>query len=511
MKKSQRIGEGEGTERKSSFLSSNQAKSEQTRFTTIVIFGASGDLANRKIIPALYSLSLQRLLPRKFQVIGVGRSKLDDQEFRKKAHRGVQKFARVDPKNSKRWKEFSPHLHYLRGNYDDPETYKRIRDRLGGEDAGAAATALFYASTPPEVYPQIIEQLGKADLANPSDGSGLRMPSVVIEKPFGEDLNSARSLNDQVHAAFKESQVYRIDHYLGKETVQNILAFRFANTIFEPLWSRNYIDHVQITVAEELGVEHRAGYYEKAGVARDMLQNHLLQLVSLCAMEPPVAFNEKELRDEKIKVLRSIQPISSRDCVWGQYEGYRKEEGVARDSRTPTFIALKLFVNNWRWQGVPFFLRTGKKLSAKVSSMIVQFKRVPLLLFPKDQEVRPNRISICIQPDEGLHLRFETKEPGMGMKTTPVSMVFHYERFGERVIPEAYEHLLLDAMNGDPSLFARSDAIEEAWSLVDPIIESFERGRSDLFTYESGTWGPKQADELLSGQGLSWYVDCAKE
>src|SRR5579875_162627 len=321
MKKSQRIGEGEGTERKSSFLSSNQAKSEQTRFTTIVIFGASGDLANRKIIPALYSLSLQRLLPRKFQVIGVGRSKLDDQEFRKKAHRGVQKFARVDPKNSKRWKEFSPHLHYLRGNYDDPETYKRIRDRLGGEDAGAAATALFYASTPPEVYPQIIEQLGKADLANPSDGSGLRMPSVVIEKPFGEDLNSARSLNDQVHAAFKESQVYRIDHYLGKETVQNILAFRFANTIFEPLWSRNYIDHVQITVAEELGVEHRAGYYEKAGVARDMLQNHLLQLVSLCAMEPPVAFNEKELRDEKIKVLRSIQPISSRDCVWGQYEG----------------------------------------------------------------------------------------------------------------------------------------------------------------------------------------------
>jgi glucose-6-phosphate 1-dehydrogenase len=498
---------------------------------SIVIFGASGDLASRKIVPALYSLNSQKLLPRNFDIIGVGRSEFSDEKFRAKLKKGVQKYARINPRNSRQWNDFSKHLTYLKGNYDDPETFNQIKEKLLSsekEDHHSSKkknsrqekknNVLFYASTPPSIFPEIVEQLYKAGFGGTSGSSSEKKNSeigktnIIIEKPFGRDLKSARSLNLKVHSAFKENQVYRIDHYLGKETVQNILTFRFANSIFEPLWTRNYIDHVQITVAESVGVEHRAGYYDQAGVARDMLQNHLLQLVSLCAMDPPSAFNEKELRDEKLKVLNSIEPLtSSEDCVWGQYAGYRKEEGIKRNSRTPTYIALKLYVNNWRWQGVPFFLRTGKKLREKVSEIVVQFKRVPLLLFPKDTDVRPNRISICIQPDEGLHLRFETKEPGMGMRTTPVNMVFHYSRFGEKALPEAYEHLILDALHGDPSLFARSDAIEKAWTFVDPIVESIENGESELFSYRPGSWGPKEADDLMKRESRSWYIDCINE
>ncbi|HZW55743.1 MAG TPA: glucose-6-phosphate dehydrogenase [Nitrososphaerales archaeon] len=441
----------------------------------MVIFGASGDLTSRKVLPALYSLRSQDLLPSKVDVVGVARSEFDDKSFREKVHNGVEKNSRIKPADSKLWQEFSKHFYYLRGEYDDLDTYRRLKERLSQLDVGSPSNDgkyLFYLATPPSVYSVIVKQLGKAELNEPKSGKR----DIVIEKPFGRDLKTAKSLNQEVHSEFDENQIFRIDHYLGKETVQNILTLRFANAIFEPLWNRNYIDNIQITVAETIGVEHRAGYYDNAGVGRDMLQNHLLQLVALTAMEPPAAFNEKTLRDEKVKVFVALRhPIPTGDCLWGQYEGYGKEEGIPKDSRTLTFVALKLYVDNWRWQGVPFLLRTGKKLAQKATEMIVQFKRVPLLLFSEDTDINPNRIAICIEPDEGLHLRFETREPGMGMKTTPANLKFHYSGYGEHVLPLAYERLLLDSIHGDPSLFARSDEIESAWSFVDPIIANQEK------------------------------------
>jgi len=488
----------------------NERKSSDPDRLAIVIFGASGDLTSRKVVPALYSLESQHLLPKLLDVVGVARSEFDDKSFREKVHKGIEKYSRIKPKDFTLWKEFSKHLHYLQGGYDDPKTYGNLKERLSQLDGGSATGGnyLFYLATPPSVYRPIVEQLGKSGLNRHRSGKR----DIVIEKPFGRDLKTAHSLNERIHSEFDENHIFRIDHYLGKETVQNILTFRFANAIFDPLWNRNYIDNVQITVAEILGVEHRAGYYDKAGVGRDMLQNHLLQLIALTAMEPPVIFNEKMLRDEKVKILKALRhPVPAGDCVWGQYAGYKKEEGVARDSHTPTFVALKVYVDNWRWQGVPFILRTGKKLAKKTTQVIIQFKRVPLLLFPQETDIKPNRIAVCIEPDEGIHLQFETRKPGMEMETASVDMKFNYSRFGDNVLPDAYERLLLDSIQGDPSLFARSDEIESAWSFVDPIIADQAKGSRKLHSYKPGTWGPKEADQFVAKDGIKWQLGCADE
>ncbi len=463
--------------------------------STIVIWGASGDLTRRKLIPALHSLGCEGLLS-DIEVIGVARSALSDEAFRAQLYPGVVQYARLHPGICELWNRFAQRLSFLQGEYDDPQTYRTLAQRLENLAQSGINNVLFYLSVPPHLYPVIVRQLGQAGLNRSAAG----WRRVIIEKPFGYDLVSAGELNAQINAVFDESQVYRIDHYLGKETVQNVMTLRFANAIFEPLWNRRYVDSVQITMAETVGVEHRAGYYDAAGVLRDMFQNHLLQLLTLMAIEPPAAFNARALRDEKVKVLQAVRPIAAADVVLAQYRGYRDEPGVAAGSQTPTYAALRLFIDNWRWQGVPFYLRSGKALAGQRTEIVLEFKPVPHLLFPQQAAPARNHLSLRIQPNEGIHLRMAAKSPGAGMRAEPVDLEFHYrDHFGERVLPDAYERLLLDAIQGDAALFARSDEIEHAWRLMDPLTDLPAQ-----LTYEPGSRGPVEADRLLAQNGHHW-------
>ncbi len=482
---------------------------------TVVIFGASGDLTSRKLVPALYNLARERRLPGGFSVVGFARRAWDDATFRQVLLEGVNANSRARPVEEALWASFAEGIFYHRASFDDPAGYARLAARLAAIDAtrDTGGNRVFYLATPPEAYPEIIAQLGAHGLNRSPEGGWTR---IIIEKPFGRDLESARDLNRQVLAVFDEGQVYRIDHYLGKETVQNLLVFRFANGIFEPIWNRRYVDHVQITVAESLGVEDRGGYYDRAGALRDMIQNHLTQLLTLTAMEPPVAYDADAVRDEKVKVLRAIQPIASEATVRGQYgpgsvsgrpvRGYRDERGVAPDSQTETYVALKLFVENWRWAGVPFYLRSGKALPRRVSEIAVQFRRVPTLLFASTpvNDIEPNVLAIRIQPDEGITLKFSSKVPGQA-QIRPVTMDFRYGTSFGVASPEAYERLLLDCMLGDSTLFTRRDEVEASWALLTPILESWAAGPAQAFpNYEAGTWGPAAADAFIARDGRAW-------
>jgi glucose-6-phosphate 1-dehydrogenase len=473
---------------------------------TMVIFGATGDLTRRKLMPSLVSLAAKGVLPQPFNVVGYAIESWDDQHFRDQLH------GEVDPAQ---WQDFAANLFYLAGDFRDPAGYARLRERLAQIDAqtGAHDNRLFYLATPPSFYGDIVRQLGAAGLTQ-EDGHSWRR--VVIEKPFGRDLASARALNQEIGAILAESQIYRIDHYLGKETVQNLLIFRFANRVFEPLWNRDYIDHVQITKAESLGVEQRGKYYEEAGVLRDMFQNHMLQLLCLVAMEPPYAFEANAVRDETAKLLRAIRPLPLDDlhawAVRGQYgadqidgrpvAAYRAEPNVAPDSTTPTFAALKLRLDNWRWDGVPFYLRSGKRLPRKLTEIAVRFKRTPHLMFRslRDRAPGANTIVFNLQPDEGIALSCEVKQPSEELRLRSVDMRFDYDgMFGEP--PESYEALLLDCMQGDQTLFVRADWVDLAWGLFTPLIEAWASTPPDDFpNYPAGAWGPPAADALTDNR-----------
>jgi glucose-6-phosphate 1-dehydrogenase len=488
-----------------------------------VIFGASGDLTSRKLIPALYNLACQDLLPPGFAVIGFAISPMNDASFRDQMRQRVRNSPDVLAFRPKLWDEFVHALHYVPSDFDNPVGYQQLGRRLNemDEEHGGKGNRFFYLATSPTFYPTIVNSLHKHGLAD-RRGADSGWTRIIVEKPFGRDLETARRLNDVIHRVFDEDQVYRIDHYLGKETVQNILAFRFANSIIEPLWNRHYVDHVQITAAETLGVEHRGKYYEEAGCLRDMFQNHLLQLLALIAMEPPVRYGSQSVRNRKADVLHAILPIKPEHlpamAVRGQYgpgavdgarvRSYREESEVAPDSSTETFAALKLMMDNWRWAHVPFYLRSGKRMARKMTLVAIEFKRVPHLFFnqtPQDQ-IEPNLLTIRIQPDEGISLNLGAKAPGPEMHIRQMQMDFSYgEGFGE-FPATAYETLLLDAMHGDPTLFNRNDSVELSWQILEPVLETWRTTRAftSFPNYAAGTWGPAAADTLLTCDGRAW-------
>lgn len=488
--------------------------------TIFAIFGGAGDLTWRKLVPALFDLYQDQLVPRPFSIISISHHEMTDKKLKDRLRDGVTKFSRKGKVGEKEWIDFSRHFYYLQGDFHAAATYshlKKLYQKLETEWK-IKPQIIFYMATPPALFGDISKLLGEAGLAEDRENS-----RIVVEKPIGNDLQSAVELKDILDESFHESQIFRMDHYLGKETVQNILAFRFANPLFEPVWNRHYVEYVAITVAEELGVEHRGNYYEKAGALRDMVQNHLFQLLCLVAMEPMVSFQADEIRNKKVDVLHAIRPLSPDDVTKsvarGQYGkgtingkkvvGYREEQDVSPDSQTETFVALKLFVDNWRWHDVPFYLRTGKRMKTQVSEIVIQFRSVPHRSFPKEAlpEWQASRIVIGIQPDEGIDLRFKIKQPGMKMILKPVDMQFNYRDIFPGQLPDAYETLLWDIMRNDGTLFMREDQVETAWKILAPVIKKWSETTPDDFpNYAAGTWGPDCAFDILDQENHIWKV-----
>ena len=485
----------------------------------MVIFGAAGDLTRRKLIPALYNLATEQLLSREFAILGVARNPMSTDQFRDKVSQDIKTYA-TGSVDSDLWEWFVRRMHYLAGDFGDANTFTQLRDALQklDKDYSTHGNYFFYLATAPTYFASIVDQLGKAGLVEEANRSWRR---VIVEKPFGRDLDTARTLNQQIRKVLDEKQIYRIDHYLGKETVQNILAFRFANGIFEPIWNRRYIDHVQISVAETVGVEQRGSYYDEAGALRDMVPNHIMQLISLTAMEPPISFQADAVRDEQAKILHAIQPLTSEEVllktVRGQYgEGtaggqhvpaYRAEPDVPADSRTETFVAMKLQIDNWRWADVPFYLRTGKCLPVRNTHIVIQFRRAPFVLFRDTpvENLMPNQLVLHIQPEEGISLRFAAKTPGSVMRLGTVDMNFEYADYFGVTPSTGYERLLHDCMIGDATLFQRADMVEAGWAVVNPAMDVWKALTPRNFpNYAAGTWGPREADDLLERDGRRW-------
>lgn len=491
----------------------------------VVILGANGDLTKRKLIPALYALDVEGQLPSGFCIIGMSRTKITDEEFRAAMHEGVKEFGGDIELEEKAWERFASAMYYLPGNIKEKGAFDELAKVLKDleQKHGTRGNTIFYMSTAPTLYEASVDRIAESGLAKSHPGNRAPWPRVVVEKPFGRDLSSARALDQKLHEAFREDQIFRIDHYLGKETVQNIMALRFANGIFEPLWNRQHVDHVQITNAETIGVEGRGGYYEESGNLRDMIQNHMLQVVAMVAMEPPTSLVDDSTRDEKAKVLRSMRPIDvknlDRYVVRGQYgsgwingekvPGYREEEGCSPTSKTETFSALKIFIDNWRWEGVPFYVRSGKRLAKRTTEVAITFKSAPHRIFQDSwsgaqEPLSPNVLVLQIQPDEGISLKFATKQPGNTMQLRWLSMDFKYgAAFGGRT-PSAYERLIHDCILGDPMLYSRTDAVDASWKLIDPILAEWAKREPKFPNYEAGSWGPAASDELINADGRHW-------
>ena len=491
----------------------------------MVIFGASGDLTKRMLLPSLFELYLDKCIDKNFTVVGYSRKNLDNESFRNMMKEGVNEFSEFEKFPGKSWDVFKENLLYMQADYDDLDSFKSLKVMLENlcEERKIKANYLLYMAVPPESIKGIIEKIGKSGLnKNSSEDTWTR---IILEKPFGNDMDSAINLNKITSKYFSEKQIYRIDHYLGKESVQNILVTRFSNMIFEPLWNRNYIDHVEITSAESIGIENRGGFYDHTGALRDMVQNHLLQLLGYIAMEPPSTFDSNSIRDESLKVFQSLREIKAADveeCVIrGQYtsshirgqeiEGYREEEGVSEISRTETFVAMKFYIDNWRWGGVPFYIRTGKRLPTRVTEIVIHFKPTPHHLFKRETDIAEsyNMLVIRIQPDEGILIKFAMKVPGAGIKLQNVDMDFHYTDLLNAKLPSAYEKLLIDCMNGDSTLFIRADAVEACWKFIQPILDAWKSNPEiKIYGYPAGTWGPECADDIITGKEFKWRYPC---